>query len=325
MDPSLLNPLIHIGYHKTGTSWLQKHLFDPKGNGFSPLVSNRVSKTDKGLFECQRFARNFIFGLGGNLLAPNEFSAESVRGFLANCKPIGSSIPVISHERLSGNPHAGGFDSEKICSRLSEVFDAPKIFMMLREQKALILSCYFQYLRMGGTLPLQDYVSQPDDERVPKFNKGFFQFNHLISTYQKAFGKGHVLVLPYEMFRDEPHQMLEKLRSFAGAAMPDSLPFAQKVNSRLNAFLEVRLRFLNCFTRRDSLNGYSPFFMGKFFQKLDYSVRKRLGKIVPGFIENGEVAKHKRIIQNLVGDFYEASNRETEQLIGMDLKSYGYE
>jgi Sulfotransferase domain len=324
MDPSLSRPLIHIGYHKTGTSWFQKNLFDTKENGFSPLVSNRVSKDDKGLFECQRFARNFIFGLEGNLLGSDEFSADSVRELLADCKPIDSGIPVISHERLSGNPHAGGFDSEKICSRLSQVFDSPKIFMMLREQKSLILSCYFQYLGMGGTLSIQDYVNQPDDERLPKFNKSFFQFNHLISRYQKAFGKDHVLVLPYEMFRDDPHQMLEKLKSFTGAVVPDSLPFAQKVNSRLNAFLGARLRFLNCFTRRDSLNGYSPFFMGKFFQKLDRSLRKRMGGIVPDFIENAEIAKHKRIIQNLVGDFYEASNRETEELTGLELKPYDY-
>jgi len=324
MDPRLLSPLIHIGYHKTATTWLQKRLFDQPGKGFISITKTAVSKNDKRSSDFKVFPKNFIIGLENNILSFNEFSPERVRGLLERFKLEDSGVPVISYERLSGHPNSGGFDSEKICLRLSQVFDSPKIFMVIREQKSLILSCYSQLIGKGGTMSLKDYICPPGHERTPKFNKRFFMFNHLISIYQEVFGKENVLVLPYEMFRDEPAKFMERLGSFTGANIPDSLPVKEKENSRVNIFLESNLRLLNWFTWPKSAYGNHPFYTGKLFHNLDHSIRKRLGKIIPDFLENRALNQHKQIIEQEIGDFYRESNIKTSELIGIDLKKYHY-
>jgi len=272
----------------------------------------------------KRFSRHFIFGPEGNLLSLNEFSPEKVRGILAECQLPDSRVPVLSQERFAGHPDTGGFDSESICIRLSQVFDSPKIFMVIREQKSLIASCYMAFLTRGGTLALKDYINQPDDWVFPKFSKRFFEFHNLIAMYQKIFGRDSVLVLPYEMFRDEPYKFFGSLRDFSGARMPDSLPIQEKENPHASAFWEPKLRFLNMFARRKSTNAYSPFYMGKFYYKLDRSMRKRLRKVVPGFLEKRARDRHKQIIERLIGDYYRESNIETGKLIGIDLDQYNY-
>jgi len=324
MDPRLLSPLIHIGYHKTGTTWLQTKLFHQPGKGFISLTNPTVSKNDKRSSDFRVFPRNFIFDSEKNILSLNEFSPERVRGLLERYKLEDSGVPVISFERLSGHPSSGGFDSEKICLRLSQVFDSPKIFIVIREQKSLILSCYSQLFRRGGTLSLKDYICRPGYGTAPKFNKRFFMFNHLISLYQEVFGKENVLVLPYEMFRDEPAKFLERLGSFSGANIPDSLPVQEKVYPRLNIFLESNLRLLNWFTWKNSAYRNYPFYMGKLFHNLDHSIRKRLRKIIPDFLENRTLDQHKQIIEQEIGDFYRESNIKTSNLIGIDLKKYDY-
>ena len=41
-----MTPLIHIGYHKTGTSWLQKHVFLNEEAGFSTPFDKSVELAD---------------------------------------------------------------------------------------------------------------------------------------------------------------------------------------------------------------------------------------------------------------------------------------
>lgn len=63
------------------------------------------------------------------------------------------STPVLSAERLSGNPHSGGYDSLQTAKRLHRLFPQAKVLVVVREQTEEILSCYNQYVRAGGVLP----------------------------------------------------------------------------------------------------------------------------------------------------------------------------
>ena len=323
MDSRLLNPLIHIGYHKTGSTWLQKHLFDRPDSGFSRLAGKPMSTHHIGLRPATRFARNFVFEPGGSMYTLNEFSPDRMRQLLGECIVQDSGLPVLSDERLSGQPETGGFDSQKICVRLSQVFDSPKIFIVIREQKSLIASCYLDFLLKGGTLSLREYM-QPRSNNSPKFKKSYFMFHHLISMYQEVFGKENVLVLPYEMFRDDPDSYLISLGNFSGATIPDSLPVKDRVNARINTFIECKLRHLNFLTMEGSPYGEHTFYMGKFFHKFGRSVKKRLCMIVPDCIENQERARQKQFIEDSIGDFYRDSNLKTSELIGIDLEKYQY-
>jgi len=231
---------------------------------------------------------------------------------------------VISHESLSGSPHAGGFDSRDICRRLSEVFEHPKILIVIREQKSLILSLYYSYLRWGGGLSLKNYLQQPYEGLSPVFDKRNFLFNNLISMYRDAFGKYKVLVLAYEMFKNEPEYFMNRLSGFSGADIPVSLPFKQNANKNRGVWMDSKLRLMSYFFRKTSMNAYSALYLGKVFFKTEKSIRKRLKWMVPEFLDNSLLRKQAGVIEELIGDYYHESNLKTEQLTGLDLKKYSY-
>ena len=149
-------------------------------------------------------------------------------------------------------------------------------------------------------------------------------FHRLISIYQDTFGIENVLVLPYEMFREEPTLYFQTLGNFCGVIIPQSLPFEEKVNAKVNTYLESKLRYLNWISMEGSPYGEHFFYMGKFVHKLIRSLKKRLSKVVPESYESEERIRHKQIIEDLIGDLYRESNLKTSELIDIDLTKYNY-
>jgi hypothetical protein len=95
--------LIHIGCHKTASSWLPEHLFSGRHASFRPVAARYEGR--KHLVEPESLedsARTV-----GTALQP-QIEAIARAGCIA----------VISDERLSGNPHSGGYDSREIADRL---------------------------------------------------------------------------------------------------------------------------------------------------------------------------------------------------------------
>src|SRR5438046_10505277 len=96
-------PLIHIGYHKTGSTWLQQPIFRDGRFGFethdTPLpVDEAFIAQNPFTFDASRARSAFT--------APVEAAAE--RGL----------VYLVSHERLSGDVGTGGVDSKMIADRL---------------------------------------------------------------------------------------------------------------------------------------------------------------------------------------------------------------
>jgi hypothetical protein len=323
MDARLLNPLIHIGYHKTGSTWLQKHLFDNPERGFFRLSGKIISKNHVGLKPTTRFSRKFVFEPGGSIYAPGEFSVDRMSELLSECNVQPSGVAVLSDERLSGQPETGGFDSYKICKRLSKVFNSPKIFIVIREQKSLIASCYMDFLLKGGTESLLEYMN-PTEGGSPKFKKSYLEFHHLISKYFEIFKKENVLVLPYEMFRDNPEDYFIRLGDFAGVEIPRGLPVKERVNAKINTYWESKFRYFNWLTRQGSPYGNHPLYMGKTIHKLGRSISKRLMKLISEENEKKERSEQKNIIEKSIGELYKESNKKTSEMIGINLNQYNY-
>ena len=129
-----MNILIHIGYPKTASSWLQETLFKDENYGFYALHDGD-SKTVR---DVKRMALPFYETM------PFDFDAEAVRTYIdRNCPLEEERCAVISNERLSGGAFFGGYDSVDIAKRLYSVFPNARIFMMIREQFDIIISQYF--------------------------------------------------------------------------------------------------------------------------------------------------------------------------------------
>ena len=157
-------PLIHIGYNKAASTWLQKRFFKNPKTGFQ--------WTRKGP------------GTGVTALAsarPLEFSVEKSRAIFAaeleSARAKGLT-PVVSLERLAGHPFSGGFDSKELAHRLTGVFPGARFLAVFREQKSMIVSTFKQYVKAGGTSSLERFIDPPRHRhvRLPQFDLHHFEY-----------------------------------------------------------------------------------------------------------------------------------------------------
>ena len=274
------------------------------------------------------FAKDFFFNDGGYMLSPFDINEEKIKTELENIledsKRYENKIPVISHERLSGNPHSGGFDAKKIAHMLKQTFSSAKILIMIREQKNFIFSNYFQYLSIGGTKSLEQYLSSRYDGRIPFFSPDHIRYIPLILEYYNLFGKDKVLVLPYEMFSNDPVIFLKRLNQFLNLDIQfEQSMFEQIYNKKSFHFSNYSLRVLNLFRQSSSVNNYSSW-SNKYFQKAADGLVKVLGALTSSRLEAHFKHALQTEIATWVADRYLQSNKKLSQLIEIDLSQYGY-
>lgn len=308
-------PLIHVGYHKTGSTWLQKVLFDHPRSSLRSIGKEGRDSPVRSLVS----------------VPPLQFDADAMKALLT---PLTAEIarsgkvPVVSFERLSGHPASGGYDSKEIAQRLAMVFPGGRILIVIREQQDIIASAYKQYVRAGGALPLRWFLDPRmslNTPRVPQFDFRFYEYHHLIRFYQTLFGEKQVLVLAQEQLRRDPAAFAAVVARFAGAPMsPDdlaALPLGSSLNPALSPITIGILRRLNGFGVRGEYNQHPlvdlPGASGlrKALQSLDRHLHGPLLRPVQKHLRHRlEVEVSKR-----VGLRYASSNRITEQMTGLDL------
>ncbi len=306
--------LLHVGYHKTGTTWLQNYLFNNEKYGFvSPMSTMDMM----------------------NIIAlpnPLDFSLESCSAEIGQRLEqvrMDGLIPVFSNERFSGHPHSGGYDSKEIADRLKELFPNARVLICIREQKKIILSCYNQYIKKGGAVSIGAYLHILDRTRVPLFDFRHFMYHRLIRYYHSVFGKENVLVLPYEMFTRDSQGYVSRIMEFAlGETFQDSmddLPTRRMTNSSITGFELSMRRFLN-FTigTRNSINQFSLRPLNKKYNDFFFGIVQKMKPIIPAFVNNAIMRRIENKIAELSGDRFCESNRITSELIGMDLLQFGY-
>lgn len=312
-----MRALVHIGYHKTGTNWLQRHYFGDPRTG-----TKWIGKSGK-----EHPVRQLVAA------RPFEFDASVS---LAQFEPLlleveeAGLLPVVSFERLSGHPFSGGHDGREIATRLKAVFPEAKVLAVIREQRSMIVSTYKQYVKAGGPLSLPRFVSPPRSTsmRVPWFDLRQFEYEHLIRCYQSLFGKDRVLVLPFEQFTSEPRTFAAAIGRFAGHPLDDelleSLPYNDRSNPALSAIEVAVRRRQNRLAERSELHP-APLFESRTVRNLSRLIlRAPIDSLVPDRLGERSEGSLRRSAEELVGGRYRESNRVTAQLTGLDLGGYGW-
>jgi sulfotransferase family protein len=307
--------LLHVGYHKTGTTWLQNHVFNSSEFGLVSPMSIRET-TDV-------------------IILPNDldFSAETSEGAVAAALTRVASkdvVAVFSNERFSGHPHSGGYDSKIVADRLKGLFPNARILICIREQKKVILSCYNQYIKKGGAASIASYLNVSDRTRVPLFDFRYFMYHRLITYYQTLFGGENVLVLPYELFTQGGANYVSRILEFARGrptvVPPNGVPTQDKSNRSLTG-IELAVRRLMNFTvgYRSSINQFSILPLNKKRTDTLFEAIQGLNPLVPGSLNRAITARLEEKVSALVGSRYCESNRMTSQIIGIDLAQLGYQ
>ncbi|MGE0212703.1 MAG: sulfotransferase [Parvibaculaceae bacterium] len=313
--------LVHVGLPKTATSWLQEHLFSQDRHGFWAPAREEAS----GKQRVKAYARLFYLDGEGRLVAEPDFDADGLVARLSDVKVPREHAPVISNERLAGHVLSNAFDREMLARRIKAVLPEARIFVTFREQNAMILSSYMQYLKYGGWRSLDGFLSPPSDARMPTLDLQVWNYERLISLYHEIFGPEQTLALPYEMFARDPEEYIGRICRFAGVTMPSGLPLAKTENGRRSHFTSYHLRWLTCINRSTSANGFFPRPLGAMAGKMvDRGIKLGIERLVPPSWEACLNDRMAEKIETMVGDTFRASNQRTAELTGLDLAAYGY-
>ncbi|PHV61399.1 sulfotransferase domain-containing protein [Cyanobacterium aponinum] len=303
-----MNLLIHIGYHKTGTTLLQKKIFNRTDFGFiSPWTRTQF-------YEEIILANPFTYD---PISVRNRFEQDFTR------KTSENLIPVLSEERFSGNivPKAV-FNNYYIAERLYSLFPEAKILIIIRNQLDMILSIYKHRLRSNLTVDIDLFLEQIPLSTTfePIFHLDYLQYHLLINHYQSLFGKDKVLCLPYEMLCRDSKSFFSQISSFAGVNIDENLTLP-KVNegySYLTLYIKRYINFLEPkmpMPRKDL----------SLINSLSWYLNQLINKTFLKNIGNTMESKLKKKIADKIEGYYQESNQKTSQLIGMDLSVYQYQ
>jgi hypothetical protein len=308
----MLKPEVyHVGYHKTGSTFLQRRIFAAK-----PDLFLRVPQQD--IFE------RFIYP------TPLEFSAESARELVATYKQQAAAegqVCVFSNERLSGGPHTGGYDSSEIAWRIAHCAECPRVIIVIREQRNMIYSLYSQYIKAYASLSLDDYLATPGPHRNETFRMSFLMYDKLIEKYLDLFNDASVRVLPYEMLKTQPAVFIRTVLEFC---RPDcdiddevSTVSTGVVNQKLSPSQLMLKRYLNPFcTYRNPTLGKT--FYGWPWESITRSLVRSVGAMKRSKMETRLSKKMQDKISEKTRGLYTVSNVRTSSRIGIDLRQYGY-
>ena len=313
--------LIHIGYHKTGSTWLQNELFRSSSNVFEPL--SRVPQGQSTL------ARSFIYNREGYVLSPWDLNESVIKvehkKIIQSNPGLKEKILVMSHEALSGNYTSGGQDAHSIARRIKNIFPESRVLIMVREQKSFILSAYFQYLRMGGVGNVMAFLEQKTNRRrAAVFSPDHLLYVPQVEVYQSMFGNDNVCVIPYELFLNQPAEFIGKLSSCVEQdILIDEKVFQKHWNRKGRHFTMYHLRYVNTLVKYPFQRPHN--FMGSngvsFLAGL---LIKGTGKLIPRSYNNRTKNKIAATIENWVGDRYKITNQKLAKNLKMDLSKYGY-
>jgi hypothetical protein len=179
--------LIHIGYPKTGSTFLQAW--------FNQHPKLCFSNGGLGSF-------NNVFEMARHAARENESTFEYfVTSFEGLSTPINwiSELPIEFGLRSFFEIHLFKVSQARVCEYLKCLYPNGKILIVTRGFKGFFLSLYSEYARCGGILDF------------PKMCKGVLEmdlldFDYLIRLYEDNFGKENLIVIPYELLRDDQNK-----------------------------------------------------------------------------------------------------------------------
>ena len=226
--------LIHVGYPKCGScflgEWFHRHpsfvFEDFKFAGFKS-----TSDFCKVALSERKHVKYFV-----------------IRDMIFSC-------PIINE--LHGVSNINEYQ-EKICKALYEFYPDSKILIVTRGFESTLISNYIQYVKEGGTLSFKERLIGNMQIKWIMYNYTF-----LIELYCRYFGKENIIVVPYELLKENSKTFLNYLEEKLGIPATDFE--LGNFNTSLPLSIIYSLRKLNIFIHKFAKNTGLP---GKFILKL---------------------------------------------------------
>lgn len=211
------NHLIHIGYPKAGSTYLQRWF----------AVNPQLCYAEGGILGFDsvfQIARQAVQPCGDWLYRVT--SCEDL-----SSPPLATSV-MGDHIQAGNLEQIGELKSQerkRVCASLAELFPDATILLVTRGFRSFLLSGYSQYLREGGHADFE--TSMRALKNTPMATDICCNYDELIGWYSEAFA-GRIIVLPYELLRDKPLAYIQALEAALG--LQHCPPLQERVNPSLS-------------------------------------------------------------------------------------------
>lgn len=294
--------VVHIGYHKTASTWLQAHVF-PHLAGLcyrDPLLARVVT---------------------------NLATAESGTFFVADFRVVLGQIArrsggrlLLSHEGLSGSLWDGYGSGPRNAERIRRVLPDARIIVFVRRQQEMLRSIHAQYVNEGGTRPLFDFVDGHELEGS-RFSLRHLEYDQLVEHYVNLFGRDRIWVVPYEYLRAEPERFLAELCEVLGTALSAKVCRTWPNRSLPKPSLWL-LRSWNRLFHSSRFNAH-PLMFPLRGSRLARRWLQGVDPIIRPVLWNGILKREARLLADLSTGFAN-SNQRLQRFCQYSLQSWGY-
>jgi hypothetical protein len=240
--------LIHIGYPKTGSNFLRRWF---KAHPQLAYAEGGIAGY-RDVYEIARQAAD-----------PNP----GVLYRVTSCESLSTPHPYvgsaeIDYEQLARSPM--GPAQAQVSETLGALFPNAKILVVTRGFRSAMLSKYSQYVRTGGEddlLTMAGRVYGPAGLEHDPWN-----YDTVVALFRAAFGENSVMIMPYELLRDDATGFVKILSAKLGI---DSLPpSAERLNPAVSAVELAWFPPITRFVRRAPLGPFRRRFVSLYLRAL---------------------------------------------------------
>jgi hypothetical protein len=122
----------------------------------------------------------------------------------------------------------------RVCQLLASLYAGASVLIVTRGFQGALASLYSHALRVGDTRDYDAYVSRHDPSAAGGIKlEEYFDYDATIRLYESHFGSDNVIVLPFELMREDPAAFIAALEE--RMALPRSGDTFPWLNSSLSA------------------------------------------------------------------------------------------
>jgi hypothetical protein len=200
--------LIHIGYPKAGSTYLQRWF----------EAHPQIAYVEGGIAGLR-----FVYDVASEAAGPDQavrWRVTSSEALVAPRPNAAGGKPFFNRERRAPLTD----EQEKAAGLLASLFPNAAILIVTRGFRSMILSAYSQHVRTGGSRTLDQLAADGLAEHA-------WDYDRLIGVYRARFGDDRVIVLPFELLEADEARFTGELERRLGL---DPQPAARE---RINAAL----------------------------------------------------------------------------------------
>ncbi|MDB5281422.1 MAG: hypothetical protein JWO06_497 [Bacteroidota bacterium] len=214
--------LIHIGYPKAGSTYLQTWFGKHPSMYYNPTsVAGFYSSWDLSRYAATPGKMHECFVL----------SSEHLSLWRSDVDIVGLKGTVFYDVKAY---------QQKLCETLHNLFPHAKVLIVPRGFTSMFPSFYSQYVSSGGIQTWAEIHAQ-----FAEFFSYSYDYTRVIKLYREIYGAENVLVLPYELLRADPAKFTAIIEDAMGVKEKYVLP--DKVNASLDKKVLASYRKVNRF------------------------------------------------------------------------------